>query len=276
VERFLDVPVKRYSSGMYVRLAFAVAAHLDPEILVVDEVLAVGDAQFQQKCLGKMKEVSRSGRTILFVSHNMNAVRSLCDRAVLLAGGRVVEDGPVAAVAARYAATSHEPRLERVWPDPERAPRNATTILERVSIRKLDGQADDALTIADAFRIDVHYRVAVAGAKVGVTAMLHDAEGQCIFSSIGNREPAWYGKPMPAGRYRSSCTVPGNLLNSGTFSLSLLLFGSRFMDEFHAPEALVFDLGDSPALRSDFHGDWKGAIRPDLGWTTTPVGEDGA
>ena len=106
VEKFLDTPVKRYSSGMYVRLAFAVAAHLEPEILIVDEVLAVGDAEFQQKCLGKMKHVAGQGRTVLFVSHNLAAVRALCNRALLLDGGKVVSDGPVDVVARRYINTS--------------------------------------------------------------------------------------------------------------------------------------------------------------------------
>lgn len=112
IERFLDTPVKRYSSGMYVRLAFAVAAHLDPEILVVDEVLAVGDAQFQQKCLGKMSEVSRGGRTVLFVSHNMAAVNALCARGMLLVQGRITQDGPISGVVAAYLADSARDRVD--------------------------------------------------------------------------------------------------------------------------------------------------------------------
>ncbi len=119
IDRFLDTPVKRYSSGMYVRLAFAVAAHVDPEILIVDEVLAVGDASFQKKCLGRMDDVAKGGRTVLFVSHNMGAVQQLCSRAILLAEGRTVIDGPSEVVVADYMSQGLQRNVERVWPDPE-------------------------------------------------------------------------------------------------------------------------------------------------------------
>jgi lipopolysaccharide transport system ATP-binding protein len=271
VERFLDVPVKRYSSGMHVRLAFAVAAHLDPEVLLVDEVLAVGDAQFQAKCLGKMKDVSRSGRTILFVSHNMTAVRSLCERAILLRDGRVVEDGSAASVIGHYVTLAREPILERAWPDPGSAPRNATTLLHGVAIRAVDGGPAAELSIDTPFRIDFDFEVLAAGALVGITALLHDAQGTCIFGSISNREPTYYGRPMPAGRYRSSCLIPGSLLNNGFHTLSAILFGSSFSDATHVQEALTFELGDTSALRRDFFGEWSGSVRPALDWSTKPI-----
>ena len=271
VERFLDVPVKRYSSGMHVRLAFAVAAHLDPEILLVDEVLAVGDAQFQAKCLGKMKDVSRSGRTILFVSHNMAAVRALCERAVLLAEGFVLEDGPAASVTGRYSSAARGSTTERCWDVPGSAPRNATTILHGVAIRTADGRDAPELAIDQAFRIEIDFEVVISGSSMGVTAILRDAEGHPVFGSIGNREPAYYGRPMAAGHYRSSCLVPANLLNDGLHVLSLILFGPSFSDAIHVEDALAFHLADSPALRNDFFGKWEGAVRPALEWTTTLV-----
>ena len=117
----MDTPVKRYSSGMYVRLAFAVAAHLEPEILLVDEVLAVGDAEFQRRCLGRMEELGSSGRTVIFVSHQLPAVAQLCDRAIQIAGGRIVDDGPAAAVIAKYLHQAHSAGTERVW-EPDAAP----------------------------------------------------------------------------------------------------------------------------------------------------------
>jgi lipopolysaccharide transport system ATP-binding protein len=271
VERFLDVPVKRYSSGMHVRLAFAVAAHLDPEILIVDEVLAVGDAQFQAKCLGKMKDVSRSGRTILFVSHNMAAVRALCDRAILLVDGRAVADGPAAQVTARYSAFARASVTERRWESPGSAPGNTTTVLHGVAIRGPDGGEAPELAIDRPFRIEVDTEVTVPGSSTGVTAILRDAEGHCVFSTIGNREPAFYGRPMPAGHYRSSCLVPGNLLNDGLHVLSLIVFGQNFTDAIHVEDALAFHLADSPELRNDFFGKWEGAVRPSLEWTTRPI-----
>src|SRR5690349_23635617 len=122
VSKFLDTPVKRYSSGMYMRLAFAVAAHLNPEILIMDEVLAVGDAAFQRKCLDKTSDIARTGRTILFVSHNMAAIQSLCRRVLWLDGGRIVADGRPAEVISRYLRSSLQTRNEQVWPNPETAP----------------------------------------------------------------------------------------------------------------------------------------------------------
>ena len=271
VEKFLDTPVKRYSSGMYVRLAFSVAAHLEPEILVIDEVLAVGDARFQKKCLGKMEEVGRSGRTVLFVSHNMTAVRTLCNRAVLLDEGRVAMDGPVTEVAAHYLGAGIQQQLAtgRTWTG-ENAPRNGSARLRSVSVRSGDESAPD-LTIDSPFHVDVEFEVTQPNAVVGMTLVLHDAEGTCIFSSIANREPRWYGKPMPVGPYRSRCTIPANLLNAGTFSLTVIVFGEGFSDALTLRDVLLFRVDDSDALRRGYSGAWSGAVRPALDWITTSV-----
>ena len=268
VAKFIDTPVKRYSSGMYLRLAFAVAAHLEPDILIVDEVLAVGDAQFQKKCLGKMSSVSKEGRTVLFVSHNLTAVRTLCTRAILLRQGRVVADGTAAETVGRYLADVRDDLRERIYDDPSAAPQNGAGIIERVRLRPLDVDESDELTTASPFAIEVDYRTKEAGAFLGFTVVVHDAENNIVFSSIGNREARWYGRAMPLGSYRSSCTIPGNLLNNGTYSVSVFMFGQSFRDMYMLNDVLRFEVADSPAIRGDYFGAILGAVRPDLEWTT--------
>src|SRR6202034_1524159 len=197
VEKFLDTPVKRYSSGMYVRLAFAVAAHLEPEILIVDEVLAVGDAEFQRKCLGKMRDVSRAGRTVLFVSHNLAAVRTLCSRALLLQNGRIVADSGAATVVSAYMADVSTG--VRLWSAPDGEPefQNESAVIRTVTVRGTEGQLLDELTTSTAFTIDIDFRTKHDGAFVGLTVIIYDAEHNCVLSSLSNLEPDWYGRPMP-------------------------------------------------------------------------------
>lgn len=273
VAKFIDTPVKRYSSGMYLRLAFAVAAHLEPDVLIVDEVLAVGDAQFQKKCLGKMSSVSKEGRTVLFVSHNLTAVRTLCTRAILLRQGRVVADGTAAETVGRYLADVRDDLRERVFEDRAAAPQNGAGVIERVRLRPLDAQESDELTTASAFTIEVDYHTKEPGAYLGFTVVLHDAENNIVFSSIGNREERWYGRPMPLGKYRSTCIVPGNLLNNGTYSASVFMFGQSFRDIYMLNDVLRFEIADSPAIRGDYFGAILGAVRPDLQWSTQALSE---
>src|ERR1035437_3116012 len=156
VEKFIDTPVKHYSSGMYLRLAFAVAAHLQTEILIVDEVLAVGDAAFQKKCLGKMADVSQQGRTVVFVSHNMTALRSLCTRAVWLNEGKVMEDGPAGAVVDHYLQKNATSNLESRWDDPDTAPgdHRARLHLGRVNLKGTD---TDQITVETPLEIEFQY-----------------------------------------------------------------------------------------------------------------------
>ncbi|HTG01093.1 MAG TPA: ABC transporter ATP-binding protein, partial [Nitrospirota bacterium] len=157
IEKFLEVPVKRYSSGMYVRLAFAVAAHLEPEILLVDEVLSVGDAAFQKKCLAKIGEASKNGRTVLFISHNMVAVNSLCGRVIWIQGGRIVEDGATAQIVTDYLSKSEkgEGRSEEIWDDVRQAPGNALVRLHSVRVRRQNGGLSDPLTMQTPFQVEV-------------------------------------------------------------------------------------------------------------------------
>src|ERR1044071_5688510 len=159
VERFIDTPVKRYSSGMYLRLAFAVAAHLEPEILLVDEVLAVGDAAFQRKCLGKMEDVGQQGRTVLFVSHNMPAVTRLCPRTVLLDRGRVLADGPSYEVVSAYLNSGLGTTAAREWPEPSEAPGNEIARLCAVRVKTEDGEVCDAADIRRPVGVEIEFEV---------------------------------------------------------------------------------------------------------------------
>ncbi len=272
VEKFLDTPVKRYSSGMYVRLAFSVAAHLEPEILIVDEVLAVGDAQFQKKCLGKMSEVGSEGRTVLFVSHNLTAIKTLCDRAVLLEHGRLIVDKAAAEVIGQYMGGEQQSIVTREWHDEKTAPHTTATVLNRVALTNSLGRAVDEIYIDNAFNIEIEYTIRQEGVSVGLTVIVYDQENNCVFSSINNLEKNWYGKPMPEGVYKSICQIPANFLNNGWFSLSINLFGKGFSDSVMTNEILRFEALDSPAVRGDYFGIFGGVIRPLLNWETNTLG----
>jgi lipopolysaccharide transport system ATP-binding protein len=275
---FIDTPVKRYSSGMYLRLAFAVAAHLEPEILIVDEVLAVGDAQFQRKCLGKMRSVSEEGRTVLFVSHNLTAVRTLCTRALLLRNGAVVTDDVPAHVVSAYVADVSE----AVWQWGEggeasaagdgRAAQNDAAVITHIGAHGPDGQIVEELTTSSPFAIEIEFRTRHDEAFVGLTVVLYDAEHNCVMSSLSNRETTWYGRPMPRGVYRARCAIPGDLLNAGWFSVDVNLFGKDFTDQQLVRDALRLEVQDSGRLRGDYYGAYYGAIRPALEWHTESAG----
>jgi lipopolysaccharide transport system ATP-binding protein len=272
VSRYIDTPVKRYSSGMYLRLAFAVAAHLEPEILVVDEVLAVGDAQFQNKCLGKMRSASEEGRTVLFVSHNLAAVRTLCTRALLLREGAVVADDAVHRVVSAYMADVSEARW--LWRPAEEEPcGNESTVVTMIAATRPDGVVVDDLTTSVPFSIDVEFQVTHDQAFVGLTVVLYDAEHTCVFSSLSNRETAWYGRPMPKGRYRTRCAVPGDLLNAGWFTVDVNVFGKDFTDQRLLRDVLRLELQDSGNLRGDYYGAYLGVVRPALAWRTERIAD---
>ena len=268
VEKFLDTPVKHYSSGMYVRLAFAVAAHLEPEILVIDEVLAVGDAQFQKKCLGRMEEAGKEGRTILFVSHNLAAVRALCNRAIVLKNGIVVTDCSVSDAVTKYLEDVAESVLSREWRDEGVAPRNASVTVKSMAVRDDNGEVLREVYTDTTFNIEIDYQVKVDGVSAGFTIVVYDSDNNCVFSSIGNHEPNWYGKMMPAGRYRTTCRVPGDFLNNGFYSISLLMFGKAFSDPAIYKDILKIEILDSPSVRGDFYGVMGGVVRPKLVWAT--------
>src|ERR1035441_4874623 len=183
VDKYIDTPVKRYSSGMYVRLAFAVAAHLDPEILIVDEVLAVGDASFQKKCLGKMGEVAQGGRTVLFVSHNMVAVQSLCRRALLLSEGRLVDEGSAASVVSGYLRLAHGREEAPEWDSPESAPGTDALRVKRVQVLPQTADADGLLTMQTPVRVEMDFWVLKSDVQLHLTYHLLNDQGIVVLTT---------------------------------------------------------------------------------------------
>jgi len=269
VEKFLDTPVKRYSSGMYVRLAFAVAAHLNPEILIIDEVLAVGDASFQKKCLGKMGEVaSQEGRTVLFVSHNMTAVQSLCGRALWMEGGTLRADGKPREIVPQYLKTAFSPRREITWDDLLSAPGNSKVKLHRAAVRPDAGPPDAAIDIHTSLTVEFDYWNLSPGACLNLSVSVMNDEGMPIFNTVPTDEPLWHGRAFPAGLFRSSFRIPGDLLNDGTHRVLLYIVEDQSVVLSRHDDVLVFDVVETPGERQGWFGKWEGTVRPRLKWTT--------
>ena len=273
IEKFLDTPVKRYSSGMYVRLAFAVAAHLEPEIMIVDEVLAVGDAEFQKKCMGKMSEVAKGGRTILFVSHNMIAVNKLCSRAVLLEKGQLMEDGLPCSITNSYLSTTKISAAEVFWKDASKAPGNELVRFHAVRVRNDMEVITAEIDSTKPFKVEIEYWNLWAGAKLGATIVLYNQEGICVFSSISNQETNWHSRCRPIGLFRSVCCIPDNLLPGGRFTVSVLLWGEKYTSGYKIDNVLEFDILEMGGARGDFLGYMTGVVRPLLEWRTEMLSE---
>ena len=268
VEKYLDTPVKRYSSGMYVRLAFAVAAHLEPEILVVDEVLAVGDAEFHKKCLGKMGEAARGGRTILFVSHNMTAVQNLCERVIWIDQGRINDDGLSGNVVSKYLnAFSSSAATECVWSDMNTAPGNDQVRLRRVCVRPQNGRPTDPITVETPLVIECEFWNLVPNAYLRLCLQMYNKQGTMVFSTVPVNEPIWNGKPFPVGLFRSICHIPGNLLNDEIHSVKLAVVENEAFEIYIQENVLGFEVVDA-GYRGASYGKWPGAVRPNLQWTT--------
>jgi lipopolysaccharide transport system ATP-binding protein len=266
--RFLDVPVKRFSSGMYMRLAFAVAAHLQPEILIVDEVLAVGDAAFQKKCLGKMSEVSQNGRTVIFVSHNMAAVQNLCSRVLWLAAGRIVQDGDPTRVIGDYLKTTLTTMSQQSWPDPAAAPGNDRVRLRRAAVVPAADELEDHFTVRTPLRVEFEYWNLIDGTALDLAVVIRTEEGYPIFSTTSGS-----GQSLRAGLYRSSFEIPGDLLNDGVHRVELNIRRNERQLVYRLDDVLVFDVLDVAEDRMGFFGKQVGAVRPPLAWQTALVEE---
>jgi lipopolysaccharide transport system ATP-binding protein len=271
ISKFIDTPVKRYSSGMYVRLAFAVAAHLEPEILLVDEVLAVGDAAFQRQCLGKMQDISRSGRTIVFVSHNLPAVTRLCERAVLIADGQLVEDGPADRIVARYLSSELGTTARRDWTGAAAAPGDDKVRLVSVRVISECGDTVEAVDVRKPVGIEIAFDVHEATEPFVPGISLVNDQGQPVFGAM-DTDPMWR-TPRAPGRYRSVAWIPGNLLNEGTQLVSVALgthTPGKMIRHAQAHEVVafqVFDPGEGGTARGDYTGVWSAPVRPLLKWT---------
>jgi lipopolysaccharide transport system ATP-binding protein len=273
VAKFIDTPVRHYSSGMYVRLAFAVAAHLEPEILLVDEVLAVGDAAFQRQCLGKMQDVSRSGRTVVFVSHNLPAITRLCSRAVLLSAGKVVDDGPADQIVARYLSSELGTATRREWKDQGVAPGNDAVRLRSVTVIDESGKIVESVDVRKSVGIEIRFDILEQKHRFVPGITLTSDQGQPIFTAI-DTNPMWR-EPQPAGSYVSTAWIPGNLLNEGMVSVAVALGtlspGGKTVRQAQANDAVAFqvvDPGEGGTARGDFAGVWTAPVRPLLRWTT--------
>jgi lipopolysaccharide transport system ATP-binding protein len=271
VERFIDTPVKRYSTGMRARLAFAVAAHLEPDILIVDEVLAVGDAEFQKKCMGKMGESARSGRTVLFVSHNMAAVESLCSRVIWLDGGRCRADGPPSEVISQYLTTSFSALTERNWPDPEDAPGNDRVRIHSARIRPEEGSPQDPIYVTSPFALEVEYWNLREGARLNVSLHVFNEQDIMVFNALPMEERVWQGQPFPRGLFRDVCHIPGDLLNSGVHRIQLMIVEDSAHVIHQMDDMLMFEVRDMGAERGGWYGEWEGAVRPRLKWETEQI-----
>ena len=270
VETFIDTPVKRYSSGMYVRLAFAVAAHFEPEILFVDEVLAVGDAEFQARCLGRMEEFGSSGRTVIFVSHNMQAVAQLCDRAILLEGGRLVREGPSEEVVAYHLQTSAGAGSTRTWSADE-APGDDLVRLRSVRIVDEDGDSVDYVDVRRPVGIELAFTVLHGGGPPVVPKLKVTTAGRVAFNAM-DIDPRWHD-PAPPGDYVATAWIPGNLMNEGLVSVDAAVCSidsPKLHHHVSVHEAVSFHVQDpieGDSSRGTFTGQWRGVVRPLLDWT---------
>ena len=271
IDKFIDTPVKRYSSGMYVRLAFAVAAHLEPEILIVDEVLAVGDEVFQKKCLGKMATIAHEGRTVLFVSHNMPAVINLCPRVILLEKGGVVQDSKASDVVGYYLHTGGAKLAHREWPDISTAPGDDVVRLRSMSVIDENEQVCPSIDIRKRVGIRFEYDVLQSGPRLVPTFNLAMESGVLVFWA-GDRDPNWEETPRPKGRYTTTAWIPGNFLNAGTMIVSATISRLRPTHKhLYEQGVLSFEVVDRMGLdtaRGNFPGHFAGAVRPLLPWET--------
>jgi lipopolysaccharide transport system ATP-binding protein len=275
VERFVDTPVKRYSSGMYLRLAFAVAAHLEPEILVIDEVLAVGDAEFQRKCLGKMSDVAHEGRTVLFVSHNMSAILRLTEQCLVLDQGRIARQGPTPEAVDYYMTSGDVAAGERHWP--AEAPKAVDNPFRPVALRVLDrrGRIAERVPSVEPFAIEFEYHLAgdVTGLRVGL--YLFTSRGEPVLTSFDTDSPDAYERwtARPAGRYISRCRLPANLLNGGTFVVGANASSFHIRSYFTDERVLTLTVDGTGAPGSQWSEQRIGPVRPALAWEIAPMGD---
>ncbi len=280
VERFLDTPVKRYSSGMYVRLAFAVSAHLEPEILIVDEVLAVGDAAFQQKCMAKMGAASRQGKTVLIVSHNLPVVTNFCHRAILLDGGRVAAMGSPTEIVQKYMANARSASGEVTWSNPDSAPGTEMVRLQAVRIIQpgVEGPTAD-VDIGKEITIQISYWNLRAGQQLYAGLWLKDSNGTFVLAtsnvrSISSTDDPWYGVPQPEGLYLATCTLPGQLLNEGRYVISAIVGRIPNRTVILEESVLTFDASTESKHSEELFGRWTHpVVRPSLTWTTIAQSE---
>ncbi len=260
-ERYIDTPVKRYSSGMTVRLGFAVAAHLDPEILVVDEVLAVGDAEFQKKAIGKMQDVSRGeGRTVLFVSHNMTSIKALCKRGIILKNGMLVDEGDVDTVVTHYLRGDNVVENYKLWNEPE-IKKNGFELFE-IGIRKKGGGFQDVMRMDQELELVMRYRLKKPIDCFWITLHMKNEQGNKIFSFSGGGR--CYDKHHESGEYLQTCTIPASFLNWGNYAIDFMAFQqvNNIENLVNEHDLISFTIANRQVAIGDYMGKEPGDVTP--------------
>ncbi len=273
VEKFIDTPVKRFSSGMYLRLAFAVAAHLEPEILVVDEVLAVGDAEFQRKCLGKMSDVAKEGRTVLFVSHNMSAILRLTEETLVIDKGHLLVRALTSEAVDFYLSHGLTQEGQRQWQGDE-IPKSAYPFHPiAVRIHNETGKVVDTIRSVESFTIEMEYslKTPITGLRVGIYMLT--ARGEFVFASFDTDDPHKFEKftQRPAGHYVSRCIIPSNFLNEGRFVIGVNASSYKIKRYFQDEQALVFTVDPTGAPGMHWPERRLGTVRPQLNWAIEEI-----
>jgi lipopolysaccharide transport system ATP-binding protein len=277
VGQFLDTPVKRYSNGMIVRLGFSVAAHMEPDVLIIDEVLSVGDQSFQDRCMGKATELGNQGRAILVVSHNLAAISNICCRALLMDHGSIVLDGPPKQVIEHYLKGMQVDTGKVVW-EPATAPASSQIRLHSIGVRNVHSlTSNNQVDIDQPIAIEIEYEVLCEGAINTVQLHLKDENGVFVLSSANAPSmnlaiDQTYGKPLPLGFYRAECVLPANFLNDSRYVLNLFLGPEIGKPTIQCHNVLAFRVLDTGAMRKEYLGSWYGpAIRPRLAWSTCSI-----
>lgn len=268
VARYIDTPTKRYSSGMTVRLGFAVAAHLEPEILVVDEVLAVGDAEFQKKAVGKMKDVSTNeGRTVLFVSHNMAAVKSLCNRGIVLTDGCISHTGDTDTVVSAYLKGDNDALNHKVWEIPEVA--NSQFELIEIGIRAKDKSYTDVMRVDDELVVKIRYRLKEKFESMHINLQFKDDQGNYLFPTSWQRSGLDYDH-FP-GKYETKVIIPGEFLNWGSYYINLLVVEDKRHVFLSENDLISFTLTSKESPLGNWMGKSVGSITPNFNWQKSKV-----
>jgi lipopolysaccharide transport system ATP-binding protein len=270
VEKFLDSPVKNYSSGMQVRLGFAVAAHLESENLIVDEVLAVGDVEFQKKCVGKMNEAAQCGRTVLIVSHNLPAVRSQCRSLIWLNAGVVREIGPSSEIVTRYASDTQSIMNRRNWAQIAEAPGTENVRMVNAEVRASSTAQNAGFTISCPLKVSFTFRILTSGILWNPSILVQTPDGRTVFNTFPPATLNLFTRPLADGMYECAFDIPDRFLNDEAYCIHFYMIRDRSKCEFRVDDILSFELIDDLA-RPGWYGKWDGVVRPYLHWTAEQV-----
>ncbi|MFZ5866781.1 MAG: ABC transporter ATP-binding protein [Thermodesulfobacteriota bacterium] len=274
VEEFIDTPVKRYSSGMYVRLAFAVATHIEPDILLIDEVLAVGDAAFQQKSIAKTKELVAGGRAVIFVSHSMHSIQEFCKRAISLNRGMITLEGPAGTVVEQYMNWAVDGATGKLkWKDVQRAPGTGDVRLLALSLESRDGSQKRVFGWDEDVLVRITYRVFTAPATYNARVCLRTTHGTAVFTGFSGPAATPPSDLLPTdvqdvGIFEATCLIPGRLLNAQRYLLDVAIAKDHPGKEaLVMPEALSFSVTAPAGSPRGINGLYRGLVRPPLSWT---------